>query len=135
VASIRKALRDGQFGNRCIVNIKGRGYSFVGTVARFEDDRDGRSISPNFRGRPAARSLMRTGKTVAVAAGHDADVRLIGQRNGSRGRHRRNRDRGCLIAEQMLNAGLSVLMPEAGPRIDRGRIIENYRNMPPAAKS
>jgi choline dehydrogenase-like flavoprotein len=37
---------------------------------------------------------------------------------------------GCLIAEQMLDAGLSVLMLEAGPRIDRGRIIENYRNMP-----
>jgi choline dehydrogenase-like flavoprotein len=36
---------------------------------------------------------------------------------------------GCLIAEQMLDAGLSVLMLEAGPRIDRGRIIENYRNM------
>jgi choline dehydrogenase-like flavoprotein len=30
----------------------------------------------------------------------------------------------------MLDAGLSVLMLEAGPRIDRGRIIENYRNMP-----
>jgi choline dehydrogenase-like flavoprotein len=41
---------------------------------------------------------------------------------------------GCLIAEQMLDAGLSVLMLEAGPRIDRGRIIENYRNMPPAEK-
>jgi choline dehydrogenase-like flavoprotein len=41
---------------------------------------------------------------------------------------------GCLIAEQMLDAGLSGLMLEAGPRIDRGRIIENYRNMPPAAK-
>ena len=34
---------------------------------------------------------------------------------------------GCLIAEQMLDAGLSVLMLEAGPRIDRGRIIENYQ--------
>src|SRR3984957_2213186 len=32
VAAIRKALRDGQFGNRYIANIKGRGYSFVGTV-------------------------------------------------------------------------------------------------------
>jgi DNA-binding winged helix-turn-helix (wHTH) protein len=32
VASIRKALADGQFGNRYIANIKGRGYSFVGTV-------------------------------------------------------------------------------------------------------
>jgi mono/diheme cytochrome c family protein len=41
---------------------------------------------------------------------------------------------GCLIAEQMLDAGLSVLMLEAGPDIDRGRIIENYRNsVPPLA--
>src|SRR5258705_7518724 len=32
VAAIRKALGDGQFGNRYIANIKGRGYSFIGTV-------------------------------------------------------------------------------------------------------
>jgi predicted ATPase/DNA-binding winged helix-turn-helix (wHTH) protein len=33
VAAIRKALGEGQFGNRYVANIKGRGYSFVGTVA------------------------------------------------------------------------------------------------------
>ena len=32
VAAIRKALADGQFGNRYIANIKGRGYSVVGTI-------------------------------------------------------------------------------------------------------
>jgi predicted ATPase/DNA-binding winged helix-turn-helix (wHTH) protein len=32
VAAIRKALGDGQFGDRYIANIKGRGYSFVGAV-------------------------------------------------------------------------------------------------------
>src|SRR5450755_3236410 len=32
MAAIRKALGDGQFGNRYIANVKGRGYSFVGTV-------------------------------------------------------------------------------------------------------
>src|ERR1700680_1355201 len=32
VAAIRKALGDGQFGNRYIANIKGRGYSLVGNV-------------------------------------------------------------------------------------------------------
>src|SRR5258708_4946099 len=32
VAAIRKALGDGQFGNRYIANIKGRGSSFAGTV-------------------------------------------------------------------------------------------------------
>jgi DNA-binding winged helix-turn-helix (wHTH) protein len=32
VFAIRKALGDGQFGNGYIANIKGRGYSFVGTI-------------------------------------------------------------------------------------------------------
>jgi choline dehydrogenase-like flavoprotein len=41
---------------------------------------------------------------------------------------------GCLIAEQMLDAGLSVLMLEAGPRVDRWRIVENYRNLPPTLR-
>src|ERR1700750_993794 len=37
VAAIRKALADGQSGNRYIANIKGRGYSFVGTLAALPD--------------------------------------------------------------------------------------------------
>jgi DNA-binding winged helix-turn-helix (wHTH) protein len=32
VSAIRKALGDDRFGNRYIATIKGRGYSFVGTV-------------------------------------------------------------------------------------------------------
>lgn len=32
VFAIRKALGDGQFGNRYIANIKGRGYAFVGAI-------------------------------------------------------------------------------------------------------
>jgi DNA-binding winged helix-turn-helix (wHTH) protein len=105
VAAIRKALRDGQFGNRYIANIKGRGYAFVATVVRLEDGKDSGSNSRNFRGRLPARPLtlvggeaavsdlrnwIRQGRfvtllgpggvdktTVAVVAGHDADVRLI----------------------------------------------------------
>jgi DNA-binding winged helix-turn-helix (wHTH) protein len=50
VSAIRKALRDGQFGNRYIANINGKGYSFAGTVVRLEDGKD---------------------------SGHDADARLI----------------------------------------------------------
>ena len=38
VAAIRKALADGQFGNRYVANVQGRGYSFVGQVARLDDD-------------------------------------------------------------------------------------------------
>jgi choline dehydrogenase-like flavoprotein len=41
---------------------------------------------------------------------------------------------GCLIAEQALEAGLSVLMLEAGPRVDRWRIVENFRNLPPSIR-
>jgi hypothetical protein len=105
VAAIRKALRDGQFGNRYIANIKGRGYSFVGAVVRLQDGKDSGSNSSNFRGRLPPQPLMLIGReatvsevhnwirqgrfvtllgpggvgntTVAVAAGHDADVRLI----------------------------------------------------------
>ena len=32
VAAIRKALEDGQFGNRYIASVKGRGYSFIESV-------------------------------------------------------------------------------------------------------
>jgi fructose 5-dehydrogenase large subunit len=41
---------------------------------------------------------------------------------------------GCLIAQQMLDSGLSVLMLEAGPRVDRWRIVENFRNLPPSLR-
>jgi DNA-binding winged helix-turn-helix (wHTH) protein len=37
VAAIREALWDGQFGNRYIANVKGRGYTFIGSVVRIED--------------------------------------------------------------------------------------------------
>jgi DNA-binding winged helix-turn-helix (wHTH) protein len=105
VAAIRKALGQSQFGDRYISNIKGRGYSFVGTVVRFEDGKGGGGNSPNLPGRVAAQPLMLIGRkaavsevrnwirqgrfvtllgpvgigktTVVVAAGHDADVRLI----------------------------------------------------------
>src|SRR5450755_25253 len=46
VAAIRKALGNGQHGNRHIANIKGRGYSFVGTIvplAGTTESRNGRS--------------------------------------------------------------------------------------------
>jgi DNA-binding winged helix-turn-helix (wHTH) protein len=36
IAAIRKALGDSLFGNRYIANIKGRGYSFVGTIVSLE---------------------------------------------------------------------------------------------------
>src|SRR5450432_2036653 len=62
VAAIRKALGDGQFGNRYIANIKGRGYSFVGTVVRLEDGKNGGGNSPGFQGGLAAQPLMLIGR-------------------------------------------------------------------------
>ncbi|MEX3950766.1 GMC family oxidoreductase [Paraburkholderia sp. EG287B] len=41
---------------------------------------------------------------------------------------------GCQIAEQALDAGLSVLMLEAGPRVERWRVVENFRNLPPSLR-
>lgn len=41
---------------------------------------------------------------------------------------------GVVIAEQLLDAGIPVLMLEAGPRVSRAQIVENYRNLPLAAK-
>jgi choline dehydrogenase-like flavoprotein len=41
---------------------------------------------------------------------------------------------GSLIAQHALDAGLSVLMLEAGPRVDRWQIVENYRNLPPSLR-
>ncbi len=37
---------------------------------------------------------------------------------------------GALIAHQLAKAGKSVLILEAGPRIERWRIVENFRNSP-----
>lgn len=41
---------------------------------------------------------------------------------------------GVVIAEQLLDAGIPVLMLEAGPRVSRAEIVENFRNLPLAAK-
>lgn len=41
---------------------------------------------------------------------------------------------GAVIAEQLLDEGHSVLMIEAGPRVSRAEIVENFRNVPLGAK-
>jgi predicted ATPase/DNA-binding winged helix-turn-helix (wHTH) protein len=66
VAAIRKALRDGQFGNRYIANIKGRGYSFVGTVVPLTGSTESRNDKFRHRGRLPVRPLMMIGRETAV---------------------------------------------------------------------
>src|SRR5882757_7362664 len=45
VAAIRKALENGQFGNRYIASVKGRGYSFIESVVRLEDSTQQRRLA------------------------------------------------------------------------------------------
>ena len=51
MAAIRKALGDGQFGNRYIANIKARGYSFVGTVVLLAGGTENRNAKFPHQGR------------------------------------------------------------------------------------
>jgi choline dehydrogenase-like flavoprotein len=37
---------------------------------------------------------------------------------------------GCMAAHRLAKPGAAVLILEAGPRIERGRIVANYRNSP-----
>ncbi|WP_052435742.1 ATP-binding protein [Bradyrhizobium japonicum] len=66
VAAIRKALGDGQFGNRYIANIKGRGYSFVGTLASPRGATEGRTARSRHQGRLPVRPLMMIGRETFV---------------------------------------------------------------------
>jgi predicted ATPase/DNA-binding winged helix-turn-helix (wHTH) protein len=67
VAAIRKALGDGQFGNRYIANIKGRGYSFVGTVVSLAGSTESRSDRSRHQGRLPARPLMMIGRETVIS--------------------------------------------------------------------
>jgi DNA-binding winged helix-turn-helix (wHTH) protein len=67
VAAIRKALGDGQFSNRYIANIKGRGYSFVGTVVPLAVSTKRGSDRSLHRGRLPVRPLMMIGRETVVS--------------------------------------------------------------------
>jgi predicted ATPase/DNA-binding winged helix-turn-helix (wHTH) protein len=67
VAAIRKALGDGQFGNRYIANIKGRGYSFVGTVVPLEGGTESRNAKFRQQGRLPLRPIMTIGREMVVS--------------------------------------------------------------------
>src|SRR5246127_5539929 len=67
MAAIRKALGDGQFGNRYIANIKGRGYSFVGTVASVTGNTESRNDQFRRQGRFPVRPIMMIGREGVVS--------------------------------------------------------------------
>src|SRR5712672_2265184 len=67
VAAIRKALGDGQFGNRYIANIKGRGYSFVGTVIPLTGNTECRNDKFRHQGRLPVRPITMIGCETVVS--------------------------------------------------------------------
>src|ERR1700720_3074154 len=67
VAAIRKALGDGQFGNRYIANIKGRGYSFVGTVVPLAGGPENRNAGFPRQGRLPVRPITMIGRETVVS--------------------------------------------------------------------
>jgi DNA-binding winged helix-turn-helix (wHTH) protein len=67
VAAIRKALGDGQFGNRYIANVKGRGYSFVGTVVPLAGGTENRNVKFPHQGRLPVRPIMMIGRETVVS--------------------------------------------------------------------
>src|ERR1700729_2882199 len=71
VAAIRKALGDGQFGNRYIANIKGRGYSFVGTVVPLAGGSGNRNAKFAPQGMLPVRPIMMIGRETIVRAVSD----------------------------------------------------------------
>jgi predicted ATPase/DNA-binding winged helix-turn-helix (wHTH) protein len=71
VAAIRKALGDGQCGNRYIANIKGRGYSFVGTVVPLAGSTESRNDKFRHQGRPPARPRRMIGRDSVLSEVRD----------------------------------------------------------------
>jgi DNA-binding winged helix-turn-helix (wHTH) protein len=67
VAAIRKALGDGQFGYRYIANIKGRGYSFVGTVLPLGGGTESRNAKFRHQGRFSVRPIPMVGRETVVS--------------------------------------------------------------------
>jgi DNA-binding winged helix-turn-helix (wHTH) protein len=63
LSALRKALGDGRFGNRYIVNVKGRGYSFVAPVTQIRAY--------------ALQKLAESGEYLATARRHAEHVRAI----------------------------------------------------------
>src|SRR5216683_4595215 len=71
IAAIRKTLADGQFGNRYIANIKGRGYSFVGTVVPLAGSTESRNDKFRQQGRLPARPLMMIDRESVISEVND----------------------------------------------------------------
>src|SRR5882724_7161232 len=79
LSALRKALGDGQFGNKYIASIQGQGYSFIAPVTRLPADRDRSSPSEGFSNLPPAlgRMVGRENVVREIQGWLQADQRLI----------------------------------------------------------
>ncbi|MET4482666.1 winged helix-turn-helix domain-containing protein [Bradyrhizobium sp. F1.13.3] len=83
VAAIRKVLGGDQFGNRYIATIKGRGYSFVGTVAPIAGGTENGNDKSRHQGRLLVRPLTMIGRDEVISEvsdklRHEQFVTLLG---------------------------------------------------------
>jgi predicted ATPase/DNA-binding winged helix-turn-helix (wHTH) protein len=58
LSALRKALGDGQFGDKYIANIQGQGYGFIAPVTRLPADRDRDNVSARLSNLPPALGRM-----------------------------------------------------------------------------
>src|SRR5713226_239005 len=58
LSALRKALGDGQFGNKYIANVQGHGYSFIAPVTRFFADRERSNATEGLSNLPPALGRM-----------------------------------------------------------------------------
>jgi predicted ATPase/DNA-binding winged helix-turn-helix (wHTH) protein len=79
LSALRKALADGQFGNKYIASIQGQGYSFIAPVTRLPADRGGgKSSAGSSNLPPALGRMVGRGNVVREIQGWlQADQRLI----------------------------------------------------------
>jgi predicted ATPase/DNA-binding winged helix-turn-helix (wHTH) protein len=71
VAAIRKTLGDGQFGNRYIANVKGRGYSFVGSIVPLAGSAESRNDRSRRRGGFPIRPITMIGREAVIGEVRD----------------------------------------------------------------
>ncbi|MDB5553462.1 MAG: putative ATPase [Rhizobium sp.] len=58
LSALRKALGDGQFGNKYVANVQGVGYCFIAPIARFSAGRESRDVTERLSNLPPALSRM-----------------------------------------------------------------------------
>jgi predicted ATPase/DNA-binding winged helix-turn-helix (wHTH) protein len=79
LSALRKALGDGQFGNKYIANIQGNGYSFIAPLTRFPADHDRGNASAGMSNLPPAlgRMVGRNNVVLEIQGWLQTDRRLI----------------------------------------------------------